>query len=283
MVGNQNIPILGHNRIRRTWHKDQWFYSVLDVISALTDSKRPDVYWLALKKRLKNEEFNEAVVQIEYLKLDDEDGQYKYSVAANRKTLLRLIQSIPSSKAMPLHQWLAQVGEERLEEIENYNRLLERMKAAYIALGYDQEWIEQNIRNIAISNYLLNDWQDRGVNQIDQLDKLIREIYKGAFGLHLPVAPEDSLLPARPVRRRNMSYIEFALISLGESIASMLHKDNDSQGFEAIYQDITRVGSIVGEMRQIIENSLGKRLDSPVKNYPAGAPGSQLSMFDEMR
>lgn len=267
------------NQIRRTWHKDQWFYSVLDVITVLTGSKRPDIYWLTLKKRLKSEGFNVAAAQIEYLEFGLGGGRLNHTVAANRKTILRLIQSIPSTKAMPLHQWLAQVGEERLEEMENQARLLERLKAAYRARGLGQDWIEERLRGAVKSDYVLVEWQNRGVSEESLLDILLDEIQKGIFE-DTSAEKENTLLLARPPRQINISSLEAALLSLGEATASLFHQDRDSQGFDEIRQDVIEASEVIGEVRQAIEGRLGHSLAVYRKLQPASDKAKQLSLFD---
>ncbi len=281
MAENENISILRQNQIRRVWHKEQWFYSILDVIAVLTDSKRPDIYWLTLKKRLKSEGFKEATAQIVHLQLDSADGRLRDTVVSNRQTLLRLIQSIPSSKAMPLHQWLAQVGEERLEEIENQNKILEHLKAAYRARGYSQDWVEQRLRNTPKTANLLNEWQNRGVNEEGQLDILLDEIQNGIFEAGVPVCQEHTSLPAKANLGVNTSSIEDALISLGEAIAIMLHQDRNSRGFVEVHQDVKEAGEAVGNARLVLEAVLGYSIAGNTSLQTVEDKTRQLSMFDK--
>ncbi len=280
MAENQNISILRHNQIRRLWHKEQWYYSILDVIAVLTDSKRPDIYWLTLKKRLKSERFKVATAQIEHLQLDSADGRLRDTVVANRQTILRLIQSIPSSKAMPLHQWLAQVGEERLEEIESQNKILDHLKAAYRARGYSQDWIEQRLRKALKNGYLLNEWQKRGVNEEGQLDILLDEIQNGIFEAGLPVCQEHTSLPSKVNLGANTSSVEAALISLGEAIAIMLHQDHNSRGFDELQQDVKEAGEAVGNARLLLEAVLGYSMINTSFQSEEDKT-RQLSMFDK--
>lgn len=280
MAENQNISILPQNQIRRIWHKEQWFYSILDVITVLTGSKRPDIYWLTLKKRLKSEGFNVAAAQIEYLKVEPGDGRLCHTVTANRKTLLRLIQSIPSTKAMPLHQWLTQVGEERLVEVESQHRMIERLKAAYRARGFSQEWIELHLGTTVKSGYLLNEWLNRGIHEQAHLDILLAEIQKGISDSNDPAYQANNLLSVRPDRLTNISSIEAALITLGEASASLLHQDRDSQGFDELFQDVKEVGEVVGKVRLAAEAMLGHSIAGKTNFQPEGKTNRQLSLFD---
>ncbi len=280
MADNQNISILRQNQIRRVWHKDQWFYSVFDVITVLTESRRPDIYWLTLKKKLKSEGFNLAAAPIEYLKLEPHDGRLSYTVATNRQTLQRLIQSIPSSKAMPLYQWLAQVGDD-FKEIESQRLLFERMREAYRARGCHPEWIERRLSEVIRNSALLNEWQNRGVEDIGQLTLLLDEIYKDVFELNSPVAPAETFIPARSGIQAGGTALEMALLGLGEAVALFLHHDRASRGFAEILEDVQEAGAVVGQATLSIQAAM----DFPVvrnRNFQfEGDLVQQLSMFDK--
>lgn len=144
---NLNLSLFEKKQIRRVWHKGEWYYSIIDVIAVLTDSTEPRKYWVALKARTKIEGFDEAIVQIEPLKLKSTDGRFRLTDTANRQTLLRIIQSIPSPHAEPFRLWLAQVGEERFQEIENPEAALDRVRATYRDKGYNDTWIKERIKN----------------------------------------------------------------------------------------------------------------------------------------
>ena len=135
---NRELTLFEQKQLRRVWHKDEWYYSIIDVIVILTDSANPRVYWGKLKERAKSEGFNEALAQIEQLKLKSSDGRFRLTDTATRETLLRIIQSIPSPRAEPFRLWLARVGEERFEEIEHPETAIERVRATYRAKGYDE-------------------------------------------------------------------------------------------------------------------------------------------------
>ena len=280
MADNQNISILRQNQIRRVWHKDQWFYSVFDIITVLTESRRPDIYWLTLKKKLKSEGFNVAAAPIEYLKLEPNDGRLSHTVATNRQTLQRLIQSIPSSKAMPLYQWLAQVGDD-FKEIESQQLLFEQMRAAYQARGCSPAWIDRRMGEVARNSALLTEWQSRGVDDIDQLTLLLEEIYKDVFELNGPSGPGDDFLTGKPGIKSGFSALELALVGLGEAIALFLHRDRASRGFAEILEDVQEAGAVVGQATLSVQAVL----DFPVvrnRNFQfEGDLAQQLSMFDK--
>src|SRR5712692_6228117 len=163
--------------------QSEWYYSIIDVVAVLTDSPNPRNYWSVLKAKLKTEGFDEALVRIEPLKLKSPDGRFRLTDTANRQTLLRIIQSIPSPKAEPFRLWLAQVGEERFEEIENPEVALNRIRATYRAKGYDDAWIEERIRNDLVRNELTDEWSERGAKEGVEYAILTNEISQGTFDL----------------------------------------------------------------------------------------------------
>ena len=268
------------NRIRRAWHKDPWFYSVFDVIAVLTESKRPDIYWLTLKKKLKSEGFNLAAAPIEYLRLEPGDGRLSHTVTTNRATLQRLIQSIPSSKAMPLYQWLAQVGDD-FKEVSDQQLLFERMRAAYQERGHGPEWIEQRMAEVRRNSALLTEWQKRGVDDIDQLTLLLDEIYRDVFDLNNSSETTFNLNPALPGSPTSLSSLETALTGLGEAVALFLHHDRASRGFAEILEDVQEAGTIVEqachEVRAVLQFPVVRSRDFQFE----GEPARQLSMFDK--
>ena len=160
-----NIALFQEKTVRRVWHDDRWYFSIIDVIAILTDSTRPRKYWSDLKTKLVEEGYIEVSEKIGQLKLEASDGKKYLTDVADTSTLLRIIQSIPSPKAEPLKRWLAEVGTQRLEEIENPELAMERMKALYEAKGYPPEWIEKRMRGIAIRNELTDEWDQRGAEK----------------------------------------------------------------------------------------------------------------------
>ena len=183
MEEEKALVVFQNKKIRRKWHDNEWYFSVVDILSALTESKDPRNYWKVLKHRL-NQEGSEAVTKCNQLKLPASDGKYYDTDCANTETLFRLIQSIPSPKAEPFKQWLAQVGYERVQEIENPELAQKRMKEIYKAKGYSDDWIEKRVRGIAIRDELTDEWKKRGVlEEIDYaiLTAEIQRAQKGKF------------------------------------------------------------------------------------------------------
>lgn len=262
----QDLSIFEQKQLRRIWHKGEWYYSIIDVIAILTDSPQPRIYWARLKERIKSEGFNEALAQIDQLKLKSPDGRFRLTDTANRQTLLRLIQSIPSPRAEPFRLWLAQVGEERFEEIENPEATLERVRATYKAKGYDDAWIEARIKNDLIRNELTDEWMERGAKADTEYAILTNELSKGTFGLTVAAYKNYKLLPTRVNLRDHMTPIELALTSLSEATAITYHRERDSQGFPALRRDATDAGRTAGKARKAIEEDMGHSVVSQ-ENY----------------
>ena len=263
---SSDLSIFEQKQLRRIWHKGEWYYSIIDVIAILTDSPQPRVYWARLKERIKTEGFNEALVQIEQIKLKSPDGRLRLTDTANRQTLLRLMQSVPSPRAEPFRLWLAQVGEERFEEIENPEAALDRVRATYRAKGYDEAWIEARIKNDLIRNELTDEWKDRGAKEGVEFAVLTNELSKGTFGLTVAAYKDYKLLPTRVNLRDHMTPIELALTSLSEATAVTLHRERDSRGFPSLKRDATDAGRSTGKARKALEEDLGRSVVSQ-ENY----------------
>ncbi|HOP46558.1 MAG TPA: Bro-N domain-containing protein [Desulfobacteraceae bacterium] len=176
------IVVFESKKIRRIWHNEEWFFSVVDVCRALTDSPDAGAYWRKLKQRLKKEG-SEVVTFCHELKLEASDGKKYKTDCANTKSMFRIIQSIPLLKAEPFKQWLAQVGYDRIQEIENPELAQERMKELYELKGYPKDWIDKRLRGIAIRQNLTDEWKERGIETKREYSILTAEISKAAFGV----------------------------------------------------------------------------------------------------
>ena len=178
------FPVFKGKTIRRQLHQNEWWFSVIDVIEALTDSSIPRRYWTDLKRKLAEEEgYFELYEKIVQLKLESSDGKKYDTDCATAETLFRIIQSVPSPKAEPLKRWLARVGYERVQEIENPELASKRARALYAAKGYPDAWIEKRMRSIAIREELTAEWNERGVKEQKEYEILTAEIAKAAFDL----------------------------------------------------------------------------------------------------
>lgn len=253
----------GQKELRRVWYKEEWYYSITDVITILTDSPSPRQYWGMLKRRAKKEEgFDEALVQIEQLPLKSTDGKFRNTDTANRQTLLRIIQSIPSPRAEPFKLWLARVGEERFEEIEHPEAALDRVRATYRAKGYDEAWIDARIKNDLIRNELTDEWKERGAEEGREYAILTNELSQGTFGFTVATYKVYKLLPTRANLRDHMTPIELALVSLSEATAITLHRERESQSFSELKRDTTDAGRAAGKARHAIEEDMGRSVVS---------------------
>jgi hypothetical protein len=257
--------------IRRMWYQNEWFYSIIDVVALLTESVNANRYWNTLKTRLRTEAAEETLRDIIQLRLQSRDNRLRATDVANRETLLRIIQSIPSPRAEPFKQWLAQVGEERFTEIEHPEATFERIRATYRARGYDERWIDERLRADLIRNELTTEWQERGATAGTQFAILTNTIHEGTFALGVAAHKTYKNLPKRDNLRDHMTPIELALISLGEATAIEMHRDRDSQGFSALKRDTTDAGTAAGKARRVIEADLGRPVVS-AQNYKARIP-----------
>lgn len=179
-----NIKLFETKKIRSVWNEEEqkWYFAIVDVIAVLTESPNPQVYWRVLKKRLKAEG-NETVTNCNAMKMQAAEGKMRLTDVADVNQLLRLIQSIPSPKAEPFKLWLAKVGYERLEEIENPELASQRIRQSYKAKGYSDKWIEKRIRGIAVRDELTEEWKKRGVKEKIEFAILTSEISKATFSL----------------------------------------------------------------------------------------------------
>ena len=185
MDSEKSLIVFQDKKIRRVWHNEEWFFSVVDIAAVLTEqgnAQKARKYWNKLSQRLR-EEGSEVVTNCHRLKLPAEDGKLRKTDCANTKTILRIIQSIPSPKAEPFKRWLAHVGFERIKEIEDPELAQERMKEIYEQKGYSKSWIDKQLQGIAVRQDLTDEWQKRGINEQIEFAILTAEISKASFGL----------------------------------------------------------------------------------------------------
>ena len=273
-----------HPDVRRIWHQDEWYYAIVDIIAFLTESKDPSGYWRNTKKRLLVDEgAGQALDQIVQLKLKAHDGRFRLTDTANRQIILRLLQSIPSPRVEPLRMWLAQVGEERFEEVEHPEQAIERVRKAYRAKGYENAWIEERIKNDLIRNELTDEWKSRGAEVGVEFAILTNEIHQGTFDISVQAHKKYKLLPTRTNLRDHMTPLELALTSLSEATAITLHQDRESQGFVELKRDATDAGEAGGEARRVIEKRIRKPVRSSQNFLPQPSEQKQMeqpSLFD---
>jgi DNA-damage-inducible protein D len=222
ILPQNKLVVFQDKNIRRIWHEEEWFYSVVDIVEVLTDSKKPRDYWYRIKKRVSEEEQVELSTICRQLKLESSDGKTYKTDCANSEGVFRIIQSIPSPKAEPFKRWLAKVGKERLDEIENPELAQERMKALYEQKGYPQDWIDKRLRGIAIRQNLTDEWKARGITDKKDYAILTAEISKATFGMTPSEYKEFKNLPVKSKvnLRDNMDDLELIFTMLGERVTT---------------------------------------------------------------
>ena len=262
-----DIKLFQDKRIRSAWNdeEEQWYFSVVDVVEALTDSPNPRQYWRKMKDRdLKEFESYPFWVQ---LKLQSADGKKYATDCANVKGLFRIIQSIPSPKAEPFKQWLAQVGYERLLEIENPELAQERMKELYEKKGYPKDWIDKRLRGMAIRQNLTDEWKRRGITLEQDYAILTAEISKATFGMTPSEYKEfKGLTKKNQNLRDHMDDLELIFTMLGERVTTEISQKEDPETFEESRQIAKRGGNVAGVARKETEKELGRSVSTP-NNY----------------
>lgn len=261
------IAIFKDKTIRRVWHNNEWWFSVVDVCAALTDSPDASAYWRKLKQRLLAES-NQPVTFCHGLKLPAQDGKLRATDCANTEGMFRLIQSIPSSKAEPFKRWLAKVGYERIQEIENPELAQERMKELYEQKGYPKEWIDKRLRGIAIRQNLTDEWQDRGLTQQRDYAILTAEIAKATFGMTPSEHKQYKNLPSKSNvnLRDHMTDLELIFTMLGEQVTTEISKTEKPEGMVENKKVAKRGGIVAGKARKETEKEIGKSVVSN-ENY----------------
>lgn len=265
-----NIKLFESAQIRSVWNEadGKWYFSVADVVQALTDSANVRDYIKKMRKREVELNANWGTL-CPPLELLAPDGKRRQTQCANTESLLRIIQSIPSPKAEPFKRWLAKVGYERLEEIENPELAAARMREIYKAKGYSDAWIEKRVRGIAIRDELTNEWQKRGVKEQREYAILTAEISRATFGMTPSEykafkqldKPADNL-------RDHMTDLELIFSMLGEASTTEIARQREAQGYDENRAAAIAGGSVAGKARQDLEKKSGRRVTSP-ENYKA--------------
>lgn len=260
------IAVFEDKKIRRIFHKGEWYFSVIDIIRVLTESSEPNRYWPELKKKLLEDEgFNQLLDKIEQLKLESIDGKKYLTDTASTETVFRIIQSIPSPKAEPFKRWLAQVGYERVQEIEDPELATKRTRAIYKAKGYNDEWIEKRMRGIAIREELTDEWDERGIKLQREYAILTAEISKATFGM-TPSEYKEYKGLERENLRDHMTDLELIFSMLGEASTKEIAVNRDAQGFDENKIAAAIGGKIAGDARHQLEQESGKPVISQ-ENY----------------
>ena len=262
------IALFEQKQVRRVWYQDGWYFSVIDIIGVLTDSTIPKRYWSDLKIKLRQEgsEVYEKIVQLKFLA---NDGKYYLSDAANIETMFRIIQSIPSPKAEPCKIWLAQVGRERLDEIQNPELAQDRARKYYELKGYPKSWIEKRLRGIAIRQELTNEWKNRGIKEQTEYAILTNEIAQATFDVSVNQHKKLKGLDVKNANqnlRDHMTDLELIFSMLGEKVTTEITKKDDAQGFMPCQNAAKRGGRVARNARLETEKEIGRKVVSK-ENY----------------
>jgi hypothetical protein len=249
------VAVFKGKQVRKVIYQNEWWFSVVDVCFALTESSDAGAYWRKLKQRL-NEEGSEVVTFCHGLKLLAPDGKLRETDCANTEGIFRIVQSIPSPKAEPFKRWLARVGYERVKEIEDPELATKRTRLLYKLKGYPDSWIEKRMRGIVIREELTGEWQERGAQRERDYEILTSEISKATFG----ITPSD-YKKLKGLKRENlrdhMDDFELIFTMLGERSTTEIHRSEDSMGMKKLKKDAAEGGEIAGGARRALEKRLG--------------------------
>lgn len=267
MDSEKSLIVFQDKKIRRVWHNEEWFFSVVDIAAVLTeqgDAQKARKYWNKLSQRLR-EEGSEVVTNCHRLKLPAEDGKLRKTDCANTKTILRIIQSIPSPKAEPFKRWLAHVGFERIKEIEDPELAQERMKEIYEQKGYSKSWIDKRLRGIAVRQDLTDEWQKRGINEHIEFAILTAEISKASFGLTPSKYKKLKGLKNENLRD-HMTDLELIFSMLGKASTSEIERTQNPETFNEHKKALKDGGTIAKNARQELEQKTKQNVIT-VENY----------------
>lgn len=259
MKENELMPFEG-KEIRRMWHNDKWYFSVVDVIGILTGSPNPPRYWADFKRRTEKESGTKVFSFCEPLKMQTAGGRQKV-ICADTEGVLRIVMSVPSPKAEPLKLWLAQIGGERLQETENPELAFERAREIYKAKGYPDDWIGYREKSIIARKQLTDEWKQRGVKEGQEYSILTATIAKGTFNV---TPSEHSKLKGleKENLRDHMTLIELILTGLSEEVTRQITVRDDAKGFNENYDAALKGGQVGGKARRNVEEATGKKVVS---------------------
>ena len=248
-------------KVRRAWHNKEWYYSLVDVVGVLTDSKNPTDYLKKIRKR--DDELGTYIgTNCPQVEMETSTNKKRKTLAGNTKDVFRLIQSIPSKKAEPFKQWLAQVGRDRLEEIENPELAQARMKEIYEKKGYPKDWIDKRLRGIAIRQNLTDEWKERGIEEQRDFAILTAEISKATFGMTPSEYKNYKNLPEKSKSnlRDHMDDLELIFTMLGERVTTEISKKEEPNTFDKNKDVAKRGGKVAGNAREETEKELGRSI-----------------------
>jgi len=267
-IATQNkLVVFQGKEVRRSWYNNEWYYSLVDIVAVLSESKNPTDYLKKIRKR--DEELKSYIgTNCPQVEMQTTSGKNRKILSGNTKDVFRLIQSIPSKKAEPFKQWLAQVGKERLDEIENPELAQERMKEIYEQKGYPKDWIDKRLRGIAIRQNLTDEWKERGIKEHRDYAILTAEISKATFGMTPSEYKEFKNLPAKSKvnLRDNMDDLELIFTMLGERVTTEISKKEKPKTFGENKEVAKRGGKVAGNALKETEKELGRNVISDKNN-----------------
>jgi DNA-damage-inducible protein D len=269
------IAIFQKKEVRKVIHKNEWWFSIIDIIEVLTGTARPRKYWNDLKKKLENEGYFEVSENIGQLKIMAPDGKKRETDCANTETVFRIVQTIPSPKAEPFKRWLAKVGYERIQEIEDPELATKRTRAIYKAKGYSDAWIEKRMRGIEVRETLTDEWKKRGVKEGKEYAILTAEISKATFGM-TPSEYQKFKGLKRENLRDHMNDLELIFTMLGEASTTEISRNKDARGFVENQHAAKEGGEIAGDARKKLEVKSGKKVLTEKNYLPKSKPQKRL-------
>ena len=260
MTKETAIKLFNQKQVRCHWDSDQekWYFSIVDVVGVLSESENPQTYWRVLKKRLLGEG-NETVTNCNALKMPAADGKMRLTDVADTEQLFRLIQSVPSPNAEPFKMWLAKVGSERIDEIEDPEKGIDRLMETYLRKGYSKEWINQRLKSIEVRKELTDEWENRGVEKGQEFAILTNEITQAWSGFSTKQYKQYKNLKKENLRD-HMSNLELVLNMLAEATTTEISKEKKPAGFENNRKIARQGGTIAGNTRKAIEEKSGKKI-----------------------
>lgn len=260
---NTKIFLFEGKKVRTAWYNNEWWFVIVDAVAILTDSANPAGYIKDMRRR--DAQLSKGWGQIATPLAVDTAGGKQQINCANTEGILRIIQSIPSSKAEPFKIWLAKVGYDRIKEIENPELAANRAREIYRAKGYPQSWIEKRMRGIEVRETLTSEWKNRGAKEGIEYAILTNEILSGTFDMSAEDYKKFKGLKRQNLRD-HMDDLELILTMLGEATTTRIHRDRDSKGFEKLKDDAKEGGAVAGSTRKDIEKRTGKKVISK-KNF----------------